>query len=86
MKPAARATGSSQRRHGAVWAWPPGSGGNMRIEVLLRPGGTPGTLGLDEGQPGRTGCPGPAGADQPGRLYSGTRTSAGRGRAATLAA
>ena len=59
----------------------------MRIEVLLRPGGTPGTLGLDEGLPGRTGpAPGPAGADQPGRLYSGTRTSAGRGRAATLAA
>jgi len=59
----------------------------MRIEVLLRPGGTPGTLGLDEGRPGRTGLPaGPAGADQPGRLYSGARTAAGRGRAAMLMA
>src|SRR5258708_40329243 len=84
-KPAARATGSSQRRHGAVWAWPPGPGGNMRIEVLLRPGGTPGTLGVEEGRPGRTGLPaGPAGADQPGRLYSPARAPTRPGPAAQL--
>ena len=49
------------------------------------PPGLPASGGINGGQAG--GLPaGPAGADQPGRLYSGTRTSAGRGRAATLAA
>src|SRR5690349_12477415 len=34
--PAATATGSSHRRHGAVLAWPPGPGWDMPITMLLR--------------------------------------------------
>src|SRR6185312_15115714 len=86
--PAATATGSSHRRHGAVLAWPPGPGWDMPITMLLR--GTRRHLGwvwVAGGPPGRRFArPARRGPAQPAWLYSGTRRSAGRGAAARFPA
>src|SRR5580704_11470119 len=67
-KIAVTAAGSSHRRHGAVLAWPRGSGWDMRIDVLLlgtRPYAGRGVVGSGGGR-GRAGT-WPAGRPWPGR-------------------